>query len=98
MAVSLLKESHLEMHLMLCEGVMISPETNLVVPATVKVAEAHAVHPLPRALPNIRHIDRPPQPSGGRLVQARPHQRCEQPQKLVEADVVRCQWHIGGWG
>ena len=81
---------------MLCEGVMISPETNLVVPTTVQVSEAHAVHPLPRALPHVRHIDRPPQPPGGRLVQARPHLRCEQPQELVEAEVVRCQRHIGG--
>ena len=68
------------MHFVLCEGVMVPSETDLIVSAAVQVAEAHAVHPLLRALPHVRHIDRLPQSPGGRPVQTRPHQRRQQPQ------------------
>ena len=81
------------MHFYLGVGVMVPPETDLVVPAAVQVAEAHAVDALLRARAHVRHVDRLAQPPGGGSVEGGAHQRGEVLQHPVQAEVVRRERH-----
>ena len=115
------------MHLQLSVSVVIPPQRDLIVPATVQVAKTHAgnkelahnlnqesgiqrctsefdnyitiacvtspVNSLLRTSPHVSHIDRGPEPPGGRPVHHRLHQRREELQELVQAQVVRSERH-----
>ena len=85
--------TYFEMHFYLGVGVMVPPETDLVVPAAVQVAEAHAVDALLRARAHVRHVDRLAQPPGGGSVEGGAHQRGEVLQHPVQAEVVRRERH-----
>ena len=86
-------DTYFEMHFYLGVGVMVPPETDLVVPAAVQVAEAHAVDALLRARAHVRHVDRLAQPPGGGSVEGGAHQRGEVLQHPVQAEVVRRERH-----
>ena len=86
-------DTYFEMHLYLGVGVMVPPQADLIVPAAVQVAEAHAVDALLRARAHVRHVDRLAQPPVGGSVEGGAHQRGEVLQHPVEAEVVRRERH-----
>ena len=65
------------MHLNLSVGIVVPPETDLIISAAVKITKAHTVHPLLCACAYIRDVDSLPESLEGRSVENRSGKRCK---------------------